>query len=408
MKSSTTPKSTFATESPAGPTPLASPGGQQIDLLFQFPALASPSPSPAKDSGPQTTGTFGRISPSSSASVMFNAQLASRLRQRLDVNGSPEYKLTWKEWVLLSGLRICALRAQARHTSDSAYTGWRSPDSNKRGGAYTDPQKVLDRAAAGHQTNLEDQETLTGWRTPAAADADRGVHPNPDKQAGEHSLTNEVQKTPQPPAPILPPNPQGELTGWPTPRAEDSEQTGAHRGVPDTLTSATKLTGWPTVSSRDWKDSPGMATTGTNPDGSTRSRLDQLPRVASLTGWSTPQAGDEKWRYSNPQVVQRRMDAGKQISLEGNAQMAGWSTPTAQDHSRGSLPPRPQDTGVPLSQQVAEPISGPTTPSSPASTANRGALNPAFARWLQSYPKEWCEAAIRAYRLIPKRRQKRA
>jgi hypothetical protein len=36
--------------------------------------------------------------------------------------------------------------------------------------------------------------------------------------------------------------------------------------------------GWVTPSARDWKDSPGMATTGTNPDGSTRLRLDQLPR----------------------------------------------------------------------------------------------------------------------------------
>lgn len=32
---------------------------------------------------------------------------------------------------------------------------------------------------------------------------------------------------------------------WPTPRSEDSEQTGPHRGVPDTLTSAAKAT-WPT------------------------------------------------------------------------------------------------------------------------------------------------------------------
>ena len=50
-------------------------------------------------------------------------------------------------------------------------------------------------------------------------------------------------------------------------------------------------TGWPTANtaaswvspaSRDWKDSPGMSTTGTNPDGSKRSRFDQLPRQALL------------------------------------------------------------------------------------------------------------------------------
>lgn len=42
------------------------------------------------------------------------------------------------------------------------------------------------------------------------------------------------------------------------------------------------LAGWPTASSRDWKDTPGMATAGVNPDGSERKRLDQPPRVAAL------------------------------------------------------------------------------------------------------------------------------
>ena len=45
--------------------------------------------------------------------------------------------------------------------------------------------------------------------------------------------------------------------------------------------------GWPTASARDWKDTAGMATTGTNPDGSERTRLDQLPRVTQLAGWTT-------------------------------------------------------------------------------------------------------------------------
>lgn len=35
---------------------------------------------------------------------------------------------------------------------------------------------------------------------------------------------------------------------------------------------------WPTPSSRDWKDTPGMARTGVNPDGSKRTRNDQLAR----------------------------------------------------------------------------------------------------------------------------------
>ena len=95
------------------------------------------------------------------------------------------------------------------------------------------------------------------------------------------------------------------LVGWPTPRREDSESTGAHRGTPDTRTSAARLSGWVTPSSRDWKDTPGMATTGINPDGSERSRVDQLPRQAALasgpTSTSSP-AGTEKPGALNPKL----------------------------------------------------------------------------------------------------------
>ena len=72
---------------------------------------------------------------------------------------------------------------------------------------------------------------------------------------------------------------------WPTPRngktTDESEEAWTKRrdaGNVSTppLTLAVKM--WPTASARDWKDSPGMARTGTNPDGSTRDREDQLAR----------------------------------------------------------------------------------------------------------------------------------
>jgi len=44
-------------------------------------------------------------------------------------------------------------------------------------------------------------------------------------------------------------------------------------------TSGNECLSWPTASARDWKDSAGMAQTGINPDGSERTRIDQLARA---------------------------------------------------------------------------------------------------------------------------------
>jgi len=48
-----------------------------------------------------------------------------------------------------------------------------------------------------------------------------------------------------------------QMATWPTPRREDSESTGAHRGKPDTLHSATQLASWATPAARDWHGASG-------------------------------------------------------------------------------------------------------------------------------------------------------
>jgi hypothetical protein len=48
------------------------------------------------------------------------------------------------------------------------------------------------------------------------------------------------------------------------------------------LEHAVKFAAVTTPSARDWKDTSGMSESGVDPDGSTRSRLDQLPRQAQL------------------------------------------------------------------------------------------------------------------------------
>ena len=74
------------------------------------------------------------------------------------------------------------------------------------------------------------------------------------------------------------------FASWPTPQTHDDRERGNtmadNHSFPHDLSN---MATWATPSSRDHKDTPGMATTGTNPDGSERTRLDQLPRQAQLT-----------------------------------------------------------------------------------------------------------------------------
>ena len=69
-------------------------------------------------------------------------------------------------------------------------------------------------------------------------------------------------------------------TMWQTPVANDAVDRAKgsfnSRGEPK-LSAQVKM--WPTASARDWKDTPGMARTKTNPDGSERQRTDQLARA---------------------------------------------------------------------------------------------------------------------------------
>ena len=112
-----------------------------------------------------------------SQSATLQQSLENRLRARLDVNGSPEYALTWKRWAMLSGPPICALRARARPTSDNGFFGWPTPNAmpEGRGGLQTSPEKALQRRQQGHMLNLDDAATLAGWATPTTRDHKDGA-----------------------------------------------------------------------------------------------------------------------------------------------------------------------------------------------------------------------------------------
>ena len=163
------------------------------------PARASRSASPAKAKGKRTPDTCGPLFTASSPSADLQRCLASRLAERLDVNGSPEYALTWKEVDMPWGPPICALRASGRRISDNGSGGWPTPkDTDSR--PTVNPEVGLRRFGEGRR-HLCDAVTMAGWETPRVTT--NGGHGNPERAAdGKARLADQVQ-------------------GWATPSARD-------------------------------------------------------------------------------------------------------------------------------------------------------------------------------------------
>ena len=164
---------TFSQALEAGLTHYDWLGGRKTDPSLREVALASHSVSPGKGKDSQMNDTCGPLFAGLSPSADLQRSLGSRLRQRMEGYGSPEYVLTWKRWDMLSGEPICALRASGRRTSGKDFGGWpttRRTDGEK--GTRTNEGAYRERMRRKNGYDLPSAVDLAGWQTPKAHDGE--------------------------------------------------------------------------------------------------------------------------------------------------------------------------------------------------------------------------------------------
>jgi len=164
---------TFSAALAAGLTHYDWLGGRKTDPSLREVALASHSVSPGKGKDSQMNDTCGPLFAGSSPSADLQASLGSRLRQRMEGYGSPEYVLTWKHWDIGLEPPICALRASGRRTSGKDFGGWpttRRTDGEK--GTRTNEGAYRERMRRKNGYDLPSAVDLAGWQTPKAHDGE--------------------------------------------------------------------------------------------------------------------------------------------------------------------------------------------------------------------------------------------
>jgi len=216
MKSDTTTNATSSPESADGLSPCGGPDSKMPEESGPAPVPVSRFRALAKDRATPMSGTCGPLFTASSPSAVLQRSLESKLRARMDVNGSPEFALTWKTWDMPAGEPICALRASEHRTGGKGCIGWPTPQANKNTKNSKDPQRMKENGA---QTCLADAAHLCHWSTPTVQDSANNAGPS-QFDRNTHPL-----------------NVQATLAAWPTARAQDAESAGMRhsRGVADTL-----------------------------------------------------------------------------------------------------------------------------------------------------------------------------
>ena len=224
---------------------------------------ASRSASPDSNGESRTSATCGRTLPGSLARYALRGYCSktSPVSQQpsllMDEAPSKPSTTTFASWVTKSRGTSSQRQRWGRHIFASASSlpgDWPTPNTPS-GGANTE-------STATHTGGLDLEGAVALWPTPDAG-VRTGFNRSESEGATNRPLLAEAAKM------------------WPTPRAEDSEATGAHRGMPDTLNAAAGH--WP---SDNWATpTRGIAEKGghsesalTRQDG--KSRMDLLDNQA--------------------------------------------------------------------------------------------------------------------------------
>lgn len=174
---------------------------------------------------------------------------------------------------------------------------------------------------------------------------------------------------------------------WPTPRAEDSESCGAHRGKPDTLTSAVKM--WPTPRGTEGKN--GLYQRDGGERGKERPTLTGAVRL-----WPTPMAQDSE-QAGSPNA--RHFTLNRAVKM--------WPTPNVPNGGRAPKGGMTKTGMTPDGKKRQVGLENRVKMESPHTPGVTGQLNPSWVELLMGYPKGWTildEAAARWFKAMRKLR----
>lgn len=223
-------------ESAAGPTPLASLAGPATAKSGPRPFHVSRFRSLDSEKEMPTNATSGPLFTASSPSAALQGLLESRLRAFMDVNGSPEFALTWRQVDMPAGPPLCRLAPSGRHTAGSGSSGapWNTPtlDTSQRTKRYSQ---------GGHALSLQ-----AAWPTPmAGTPAQKGYN-----EAGNNDFSRKVVEI---------------ASAWSTPTARDANTIAKVTRGAGSLAKGNQIieplviqaAAWATPKPRDWRSARG-------------------------------------------------------------------------------------------------------------------------------------------------------